>query len=85
MSRKNLITVVALGVALAGCATRDEPEFGSSVRHMVVGQTYDPTAPRDTVGPVDGQKATRAVDAYRAEKKSAKSQGPSAILVPAAQ
>lgn len=82
---KAIITVVALGVALGGCATQAEEEFGSSVRHMVTGQTYDPSAPRDTVGPVDGQKATKAVEAYRAEKKAAKSQGPSAILVPAAQ
>lgn len=81
---KAIIAVVALGVALGGCATPAEPEFGSSVRHMVTGQTYDPGAPRDTVGAMDGQKAARALEAYRAEKKS-KSQGTSAILVPAAQ
>jgi len=83
---KAIIAVVAVAAALAGCATRDEPEFGSSVRHMVVGQTYDPGAPRDGVGAVDGQKATKAIEAYRADKKASKAKaGTSAILVPATQ
>lgn len=82
---KAILAAVALGAALGGCASPGEPEFGSSVRHMVIGQTYDPSAPHDTVGSVDGHKATRAVESYRADRKPAKSQGPSAILIPAAQ
>jgi len=80
---KAIPAVIALGLALGGCATPSEPEFGSSVRHMVTGQTYDPSAPRDTVGAVDGQKAAKAVDDYRADKKPGASQSTSAILVPA--
>ena len=78
------LVVAALGLALGGCATKGEPEFGSSARHMIEGQKYDPGAPRDAVGAVDGQKAAKAIEGYRAEKKSGKSQS-SAILVPATQ
>jgi hypothetical protein len=60
---------VAIALTLSGCATRAEPEFGSSVRHMVQGQKYDPSAPRDEVAGFDGQKAVKAVEGYRADKK----------------
>lgn len=60
-----------LGLVLSSCATEREPEFGSSVRHMIAGQKFDPAAPRDEVGTVDGQKAAKAVEGYRADKKPA--------------
>lgn len=74
----------ALTLLLAGCATDREPEFGSSVRHMVAGQTYDPAAPRAEMGAVDGQKAAQAVDAYHAEKKGSTKgkSSSSSILIP---
>ena len=81
---KAVCSAAALTLLLAGCATDREPEFGSSVRHMVTGQTYDPATPRAEIGTVDGQKAAQAVDAYRAEKKASgkgKSSSPS-ILIP---
>lgn len=72
--------VVLLGVA--GCASSGEREFGSSVRHMVTGQTYDPSAPHDTASGLDGQKAVQAVEGYYGAKKAApKAQG-SAVIVP---
>ena len=76
--------ITALTLGMAGCATRGEPEFGSSVRHMVEGQTYDPAAPRDTVGELDGQKAARAVEGYHAGTKAA-AKPPSAVLMPTTQ
>jgi hypothetical protein len=72
---------VALAVVLCGCATRGEPEFGSSVRHMVQGQKFDPSAPTDEVGGVDGHKAAKAIEGYRADKKAA---GKSAPVIPVA-
>jgi hypothetical protein len=77
--------VLALG--LAGCASNSEPEFGSSVRHMVKGQIHDPSAPvYGTVG-LDGQKATQALDTYHgtAKKPAAKSSAATAVMVPTSQ
>lgn len=77
-------TVLAL--VLAGCASTGEREFGSSVRHMVEGQTYDPAAPRPGVAGVDGHKAAQAVEAYRAGKKpAAKQSAIPSVLVPTSQ
>jgi hypothetical protein len=56
---------------LAGCATEAEREFGSSVRHMITGQKFDPAAPTDTMGAVSAQKAADAVGAYHDGKKVA--------------
>jgi len=78
-------TAVALSLAigLTGCTTTGEQEFGSSVRHMIIGQTYDPAAPAsDLAAPVDGEKAGLAVKAYRAEKKGGDSGASSALIVP---
>lgn len=73
---------LALLIALTGCATRGEQEFGSSVRHMIIGQTYNPAAPAsDQAAAVDGEKAGLAVKAYRAEKKAGDSAGPSSALI----
>ena len=72
--------VLALGVA--GCASTSEKEFGSSVRHMVEGQTYDPAAPNDTLGGLDGQKAAQAIEGYHGVKKAAPKSPTSAVIVP---
>ena len=83
-----LCGAAALALTLAGCASNREPEFGSSVRHLVEGQTYDPAAPRPELGAVDGRTAARAVDAYHGEgkpaAKGAKTSTPS-ILLPTTQ
>jgi hypothetical protein len=56
----------------AGCATVPEEEFGSSVRHMIQVQTYNPdamgAAPTDAGQGLDGEKAGSAVKAYREQK-----------------
>lgn len=75
--------VLGLTLVLASCAS-GEREFGSSVRHMVEGQTYDPAAPKQDTGPLDAHKAAQAVDAYRAEKKPA-AKSTTSILVPTTQ
>lgn len=86
MSKTIRFATAALIVAsLAGCASSGEKEFGSSVRHMVEGQTYDPSAPRDTVGTLDGRKAAQAIDAYHAEKKAAKGSAAPALTLPVSQ
>lgn len=66
----------ALVLALSACATRGEQEFGSSVRHMVSGQKADPGAPREDMTAVDGQRTTKAVENYRADKKPAAKSAP---------
>jgi hypothetical protein len=77
---------VVLIVGLAGCATKGEPEFGSSVRHMIEGQIYDPAAPSSAMGALDGQKAAQAVKGYHAEKKAAgKAPTSSAVIIPTSQ
>lgn len=66
------VSIFLLVLTAAGCATPGEPEFGSSVRHMVSGQTFDPDAGKRAPGHVsglDGMKAGAAVKAYREEKK----------------
>ena len=73
---------LVLLMGLPGCATRGEQEFGSSVRHMIIGQTYNPAAPAsDQAAAVDGEKAGLAVKAYRAEKKGGDSATPSSALI----
>lgn len=79
-----MAVAVALTVLLAGCASNGEREFGSSVRHMVEGQTYDPAAPKQETGALDAHKAAQAIDAYRAEKKPA-AKSTTSILVPTTQ
>ena len=75
-----------LGLGVAGCASDREREFGSSVRHMVEGQTYDPSAPHDTMGGLDGQKAAQAMEGYHGAKKAATPRTPtSAVIVPTSQ
>ena len=77
---------VVLIVGLTGCATKGEPEFGSSVRHMIEGQIYDPAAPNSAMGALDGQKAAQAVKGYHAEKKDAgKAPTSSAVIIPTSQ
>lgn len=77
---------VVLSLCLAGCATKGEPEFGSSVRHMIEGQIYDPAAPSSAMGALDGQKAAQAVRGYHAEKKAAgKAPTSSAVIIPTSQ
>lgn len=74
---------IALGVV--GCASTGEPEFGSSVRHMAEGQKYDPSAPHEELGTLDGQTAAHAIEAYHADKKAAAKPATPAILLPATQ
>jgi len=76
-----------LSLCLAGCATnKGEQEFGSSVRHMIEGQIYDPAAPSSAMGALDGQKAAQAVKGYHAEKKAAgKAPTSSAVIIPTSQ
>jgi hypothetical protein len=78
-----LCTLLALGAA--GCATDSEPEFGSSVRHMIIGQSYDPAAPRDELGAADGAKTAKAIEAYHAGKKQATKSPPASLIMPTAQ
>lgn len=75
----------ALALVLAGCGSNRE--FGSSVRHMVEGQTYDPAAPRPELGAVDGRKAASAVEAYHQGKpaKAGKAAAAPSILMPTTQ
>lgn len=83
-----LCGAAALVLTLAGCASPREPEFGSSVRHLVEGQTYDPAAPRPELGAVDGRTGARAVDAYhegKAAAKTGKASGLPSILMPTTQ
>ena len=78
--------LVALGaVTLAGCASTGEQEFGSSVRHMMTGQSYNPAAPaNNAVGGTDGEKAGIAVKEYRADKKQTGSAA-SVLVLPVSQ
>lgn len=71
--------------SLASCATEREPEFGSSVRHMVSGQTYNPAAPVAATSGVDGQKAAQAVETYRAGKDQDDTAGRPMVLLPTQQ
>lgn len=79
------VIVAAVLASLPGCATRGEPEFGSSVRHMVTGQTFNPAAPTDTIGGVDGQKAAQAVTTYRAGKDKGAAAPSPMVLMPTQQ
>lgn len=64
------VAAAALMVACASDpATEPEPEFGSSVRHMVRSQTFNPQAGKATQSPagMDGPKSEAALKAYRAD------------------
>jgi hypothetical protein len=77
---------VLLCSGLTSCATEREPEFGSSVRHMMTGQKYDPAAPAPTTSGVDGQKAAQAVTTYRSGKeKDGGAAGTPMVLLPTQQ
>lgn len=71
---------VLIALALGGCAS-DGPEFGDAVRNMAQGQQYDPSAPHEGNEGVDGQKAGRAIEAYRAPKQQPGSKATPAILM----
>ena len=85
MSVQRIMLSAALALLVTGCATTGEPEFGSSVRHMIVGQTFDPDAGKRAPGQVsglDGAKAGAAVKAYKADKaEGAGQQQPMEIFV----
>jgi type IV pilus biogenesis protein CpaD/CtpE len=57
---------VILAVALTGCASNDQSatkkEFGSSVRHMISSQMYEPG---DEVSSLDGDKSRKVIQTYR--------------------
>lgn len=57
---------IILNIILSGCATNEQSatqkEFGSSVRHMISSQTYEPG---DEVPSLDGDKSRRVNHAYR--------------------
>lgn len=83
MNRKlMLLTAAFLAATLSGCAT-EQPRLGDSVRAMAEGQTYDATAPHQDPGAFDGQKAARAIEAYRAPRQSAVKTSTPAIMIPA--
>jgi hypothetical protein len=88
MIRLTSIRIVAAMLVFTGlgaCATKGEPEFGSSVRHMVIGQSYNPAAPvSSAVAATDGEKAGLSVKAYRSEKKTSQPNA-SALVLPIAQ
>lgn len=78
---RRLVAVASVAV-LAGCASTREPEFGSSVRHMVQGQEFDPAPASEVMGAVDGEKASMAVKAYRTETKSGEGMATPALILP---
>jgi hypothetical protein len=88
MIRLPSIRLAALLLVFAGlgaCATKGEPEFGSSVRHMITGQSYNPAAPvNSAANAADGEKAGLAVKAYRSEKKTSQPNA-SALVLPIGQ
>lgn len=86
MNRTTATLVALASLALAACATDDEPRPGDSVRHMVEGQKHDPAAPRAEAGTgYDGQAAAKALEAYRAGTRPAAKTSTPAILIPADQ
>lgn len=84
LSLRSLV-LAAFALGLAACASTGEQEFGSSVRHMAEGQKYDPSAPHESKGVFDGEKAAKAVDGYRSDKKAAAKPATPAIFVPTTQ
>ena len=60
------LSSIMLAIALSACATNDDSatqkEFGSSVRHMISAQTYEPG---DDVPSLDGDKSRNVIRAYR--------------------
>lgn len=75
-------SAAVLFTGLAGCAVEREPEFGSSVRHMVTGQTHNPAAPVAATAGTDGQKAAQAIDTYRAGKDKSDAAASPMVLLP---
>jgi len=58
-------TIILLTMILTGCATEQsvtQKEFGSSVRHMISSQTYEPG---DEVPSLDGDKSRNVIHTYR--------------------
>jgi len=73
---------LAVGV-LAACASNGEPEFGSSVRHMITGSAANPAAPVSTAqAPMDGERAGVAVKDYRTPKTGTAPSAASALVIP---
>ena len=58
--------LISILLITAGCPgpTRNESEFGNSVRNMVAAQKYAPPA-AETTGGLDGIKAEKVLKAYR--------------------
>jgi type IV pilus biogenesis protein CpaD/CtpE len=64
-STLKLQLLTLLAAVLSGCATEPsatQKEFGSSVKHMISAQTYEPGD--ETTG-LDGEKSRRVMDTYR--------------------
>lgn len=81
MNARMLCAAAALTIA-SGCASG--PPFGDAVRNMADAQRADPSAPHVDAGGLDGQKAARALESYRAPNKaSGKAPAPAAVLIPA--
>ncbi|RLA51552.1 MAG: hypothetical protein DRR42_10030 [Gammaproteobacteria bacterium] len=59
---------ILLGMFLSGCVNNDDSatkkEFGSSVRHMISSQTYEPG---DEALSLDGDKARGGIHVYRGD------------------
>ena len=57
---------IVLSIILSGCATNQpsatQTEFGSSVRHMISSQTYEPG---DEISSLDGDKSRKVIHTYR--------------------
>jgi hypothetical protein len=61
----NLQFLTLLAVVLSGCASEPsatQKEFGSSVKHMISSQTYEPGD--ETTG-LEGEKSRRVLQGYR--------------------
>ncbi len=63
-----VVTLVSL-LALGGCESQPQHEFGSSVDEMIVSQTYNPEAvnnpAKGVVGGMDGTAAEQIITTYR--------------------
>ena len=78
--------VILLVGGLGACATEGEPEYGSSVRHMISGQTYNPAAPAtNAVSTTDGERAGTAVKVYRTDRRANEQTPASALVIPIQQ
>lgn len=68
-----VLAILTATVFFAACAsepTATEQEFGSSVRQMIIAQTYDPSTlsnpPEGAIERTDGRMLENALESYRA-------------------